>query len=221
MFYAQFAHPPIHRYSNFGFRCVKSISKEALSRAVTDPVLLPVRNYERERPVSEEIFQVYRSLYSYDKTPLNAAVESVDESDPDWRKERITFAAAYGNERVIAYLFLPKKFAPPFQTVIYFPPSSAFDFRFSEDMYLERVELIIKSGRAILWPIYKGTYERRGAGDEFRSATGTSSLYRDYVIYWSKDLGRSIDYLETRPDLDSQKIGYYGLRYCHKISVSV
>jgi eukaryotic-like serine/threonine-protein kinase len=42
---------------------------------------------------------------------------------------------------------------------------------------------------------------------------GTSSLYRDHVIYWSKDLGRSIDYLETRPDLDHQKIGYYGLSW--------
>ena len=213
MFNQAYAHPPFHRYGNFGFRCVKHISQGALSKAVTGPVIFSARNYKEERPVSEETFRVYRSLYSYDKTPLNAAVESVDESDPDWRKERITFTAAYGNERVIAFLFLPKKFSPPFQTVVYFPPTSAFDFRFSEDMYVERVELIIKSGRAILWPIYKGTYERRGAGDEFRSATGTSSLYRDYVIYWSKDLGRSIDYLETRPDLDSQKIGYYGLSW--------
>ena len=40
-----------------------------------------------------------------------------------------------------------------------------------------------------------------------------TELYRDHVIYWSKDLGRSIDYLETRPDLDPQKIGYYGLSW--------
>ncbi len=30
------------------------------------------------------------------------------------------------------------------------------------------------------------------------------------MIHWSKDLGRSIDYLETRPDIDRNKIGYYG-----------
>ena len=55
------------RAANFGFRCVKYISKEALSTAVTGPVIFSVRNYEEERPVSEEIFRVYRSLYSYDK----------------------------------------------------------------------------------------------------------------------------------------------------------
>jgi dipeptidyl aminopeptidase/acylaminoacyl peptidase len=27
---------------------------------------------------------------------------------------------------------------------------------------------------------------------------------------WSKDLGRSIDYLETRPEIDSEKLAFYG-----------
>ncbi len=31
------------------------------------------------------------------------------------------------------------------------------------------------------------------------------------VIQWSKDLGRSIDYLETRPDIDSKRLAFYGL----------
>lgn len=30
------------------------------------------------------------------------------------------------------------------------------------------------------------------------------------MIAWSKDLGRSIDYLETRPDIDRSKLGYEG-----------
>ena len=35
--------------------------------------------------------------------------------------EKITYAAAYGNERASAYLFLPTKGKPPFQTVVFFP----------------------------------------------------------------------------------------------------
>ena len=31
------------------------------------------------------------------------------------------------------------------------------------------------------------------------------------VVQWSKDLGRTIDYLETRADIDAGKVGYYGL----------
>jgi len=39
----------------------------------------------------------------------------------------------------------------------------------------------------------------------------TTALYRDHVIDWSKDLGRTIDYIETRRDLDHEKLAYYGL----------
>jgi len=31
------------------------------------------------------------------------------------------------------------------------------------------------------------------------------------VIYWAKDLGRTIDYLETRKDLNLEKLAYYGI----------
>ena len=30
-------------------------------------------------------------------------------------------------------------------------------------------------------------------------------------LQWSKDLGRSIDYLETRSDIDVHKLAYYGV----------
>jgi hypothetical protein len=30
------------------------------------------------------------------------------------------------------------------------------------------------------------------------------------VVKWSQDLGRSIDYLETRPDVEHEKLAYYG-----------
>jgi dienelactone hydrolase len=37
------------------------------------------------------------------------------------------------------------------------------------------------------------------------------NAYRDMVVQWSKDLGRTIDYLETRSDIDAGKVGYYGI----------
>src|SRR5262249_35925745 len=59
-----------------------------------------------------------------------------------------------------------------------------------------------------LWPIYKGTYERP---DEMRSYfPDTSIRYRDRVIQWAQDLGRSLDYLETRSDIDHGRIAFYG-----------
>jgi cephalosporin-C deacetylase-like acetyl esterase len=59
-------------------------------------------------------------------------------------------------------------------------------------------------------PIYKGTYERRGSMSPDTHVPHESHLFTEYLIKWGKDLSRSIDYLEIRPDIDTSKIAYYG-----------
>jgi hypothetical protein len=56
------------------------------------------------------------------------------------------------------------------------------------------------SGRAVLYPVYKGTYERH-TDLEFTDAV-PSRQYAEHVVWWVKDLKRSIDYLVTRADID-------------------
>ena len=34
--------------------------------------------------------------------------------------------------------------------------------------------------------------------------------YTEWLIRWTKDFSRSIDYLETRKDIDTTKLGFYG-----------
>jgi len=203
------ARTPFERAPTFGFRLAKYTSQ--VSRTLTDPVEWFPRDFSKLKPVSEEIFIVYKGLYSYDRTPLNAKVESEDESSGYWKKQKVTFDAAYGNERVIAYIFLPKNFPPPYQTVIYFPGAYSVQERTSDVLEMFTLNLIIKSGRAVVYPIYKGTYER---GDDLHSDyQNRTAVYRDHVIAWSKDLGRTIDYVETRSDLDRKKLAYYGLSF--------
>jgi dipeptidyl aminopeptidase/acylaminoacyl peptidase len=63
-----------------------------------------------------------------------------------------------------------------------------------------------RTGRAVLYPVYKGTFERRSAeGSEGPNA------FRDAIVYYAKDLSRSIDYLESRQDIQSGNLAYYGL----------
>jgi pimeloyl-ACP methyl ester carboxylesterase len=110
---------------------------------------------------------------------------------------------------VIAYLFLPQNAARPYQTVVYFPISPALRTRSSENLVdMERIDFIIRSGRAVVYPVYKSTYER---GDGLLSdRPNTSTLFRDHVIQWYKDFARTVDYLETRSDIDAGKLAYYG-----------
>jgi hypothetical protein len=67
------------------------------------------------KPVSSQVFEAWRSLYSFDHGDLKVQMEFVDDTSPDWRMEKVSYAAAYGDERILAYLFLPKNAEPPYR----------------------------------------------------------------------------------------------------------
>jgi formylglycine-generating enzyme required for sulfatase activity/predicted esterase len=212
MFHEPDARSPFQRDATFGFRCMKYLPADSPSPRLREPVVATARHYAAENPVSDEVFRLYRDLYAYDKAPLNAATVATDASDANWIKHKIAFDAAYGNERVLAYLFLPTNSRPPYQTVVHFPGAESIFVRSSDQLIeMPRIDFIIKSGRAVLWPIYKGTYERQDGMQTY--FPDNSTRYRDRVIQWAKDLGRSIDYLESRSDIDRSKLAFYGFSW--------
>ncbi len=195
------------RTPNIGFRTVKYIEPDSIPKAALAAIPWPRRDFSKEKPVSDQLFQAYRSVYSYDKTPLEPTVEHVGDED-DWTTEKITYSAGYGNERAVAYLFLPKKAKLPYQVVLFFPGSNALLLRKFSLYPTATLDAVVRSGRAVLYPVYKSTYER-GDGME-TDVPSTSSSWRDHVVMWTKDASRAVDYVDSRPDLDHEKIGYYG-----------
>jgi dienelactone hydrolase len=194
---------PFDRSTINGFRCVRYANPGQALRDFGGP-LVPTRwpNYYKIPPVSDEVFQVYEKLYAYERKPLNAAVESVDESADLWRRERVRFQAPYGNEQIIAYLFLPKQGRPPFQCILYMADGGTL--RPGSGETIRPDSYILRSGRAMLYPIYKGTLDR------YVQIRSEAISQRDLVIAFHKDLGASIDYLETRKDIDTSRLGYMG-----------
>jgi dienelactone hydrolase len=205
------ARSPFDRDATFGFRTVK-LGQDSLNIAISGPIEFPSRDYAKERPVGDEAFNAYRALYSYDKSDLHIRTESVDRSDEDWTREKVSFDAAYGNERVTTYLYLPKSGTPPYQTVVLFPGSNVLrDRSFEASVNPRGFDYIIKSGRALAFPVYKSTFERGDSVDS--DYPNTTSFWRDHVVMWSKDLGRTLDYLPTRPDIARDKFAYAGLSW--------
>ena len=72
--------------------------------------------------------------------------------------------------------------------------SSRDDLRQAINVYLRH---ILRSGRAVLYPVLKGTYDRRPATPD-----------PDVPVKRVSDLRRSIDYLESRSDIDADRIAY-------------
>ncbi len=172
------------------------------------------RNLSRLAPLTEEELPGLLAYYAYDRTPLNDTVQEKDDTSPLWRKEKVTFDATHGGARMTAYLFLPKAGRAPYQVVVFFPGAAAlFNREFGQLAHREATEFVIASGRALLYPVYEGTYDRPhipGGDWSLESFRRTPMMYRDWIVQMAKDLGRSVDYLETRSDIDRQKIAYYG-----------
>jgi dienelactone hydrolase len=208
------AQSPFDRAATYGFRLAKYIAADEIPKVARDPIPAPERDYSKEVPVAADVFNAFKSLYRYDKAELDARVEAVDNGAERWKMEKVSYAAAYGNERVIAYVFEPRQVAPPLQTLVVFPGSGAIHMRSSGEIQLPMQRLlsfVVRSGRAVIYPVYKSTYER---GDAVTSdIPAPTAFYRDHVIQWSKDLGRTIDYIESRRDLDREKIAFYGLSW--------
>jgi len=63
-----------------------------------------------------------------------------------------------------AYLYLPTNTKPPYQSVVYFPGAVQYGILFFFDpangSELPWVDFVLKSGRAFIYPILKGTHER-------------------------------------------------------------
>ncbi|MEA2164987.1 MAG: hypothetical protein QOK37_3114 [Thermoanaerobaculia bacterium] len=200
---------PWQRRPQYGFRCMKQLSRPSAMAARPIPAE-NVRDHLQEKPVSDELFRAYERQYTYDKSPLNATAENVDRSPDDWTVQKVSMDAAYGNERLTAYLYLPKRASPPFQVIVYFPGGFVIHVKKFVERWNGMPDYVMRD-RAFLFPVYKGTFERN---DALKSDTPDNTpFYRDHMIAWYRDMARSIDYLETRKDIDTTKLAYLGLSW--------
>jgi len=200
--------PAFNRSPKNGFRCVQYIDRAKIPPEAFQPIEAEERrDYYAEEPVSEEIFKIFKNQFLYDSMALDATLEERYENHDDWIIDKISFNAAYGNERVIAYLYLPKNVDPPFQTLIFFPGSYAlYEENLLTSVYTTWfLDYLLKNGRAVLYPVYKKTFERQN-----NQQINGLHQYSELWVQRTKDFSRSVDYLETRPDIDTSKIGFYG-----------
>ena len=204
---------PWNREATNGFRCMLCPDQEeVVAEVLFNPLLRPaqVRDYSLIKPCSDQEYEAIRQRFEYDRTPLNSEVEHLDEDSPFWKHEKVTFDAAYDSEQMIAHLFLPKGIEPPYQAVVYWPGSGALGERtFKSTCEREYTEIVILSGRALMFPVYKGCYER-GTG-QLPDWEKEPHAVTDWIIKCCKDMQRSVDYLMTREDIDTDKIAYYGM----------
>jgi hypothetical protein len=201
------ARPPLERQSYEGFRCVRYDSPPPSS--FQEAIIPRTRDRRGEKPVDDRTYKIFQMLHQYDQADLNARVDGVVDTGI-WRLENVSFQAAYNGERMIAHLYLPKNAVPPYQTVIFMGGIEILSIHHADTAESAGLNFgfLLRSGRAVVVPVFKGTMER----GPMPGPPGPGSD-REMRLAWSKDLGRSIDYLEVRPDIDLTKLAFEGVSF--------
>ena len=194
---------PWLRAETNGVRCARY---EAPVDASLTGALTPDDQPSAPETVRDELYEAYSRIFDYDARPLDARVDE-RRQEKRWRYEFVSFDAAYGGERVLAHVFLPRDAEPPYQAVVWFPGNDAFLFGADGPLASPWLfDFIPGTGRALVYPVYKGTYERTM---QTALPAGPNQM-RDLLAVWSKDLARTLDYLEQRDDIDADRVAYYG-----------
>lgn len=143
----------------------------------------------------------YSSFYAYDKSlPLNGEEEIIIDKDL-YRVYKAYFDSVNG-ERVPALLSVPKK-KEKVPCIVFL-----HGYGGSKEDILPAAELIANEGYAIIAIDAEFHGERREEGKELYSTDLKES--RRGIIQTIIDLRRAVDYLEMRPEIDKEKIGYVG-----------
>jgi hypothetical protein len=203
---------PMMRSSNFGFRCMKSVDQEEIPEQFKQPIPpLEVQDFRDEKPCSEEEFKIYKSLFTYDKKELNPSIDLELDISKSTYLETVSIDGAQVNERVIAHVFLPKNSRPPYQTIIHVLGDGALALSSIHDYGYEYPEYFTKDGRAVVIPALEGHLERNyNPPLEYKDMV-TPTFLRDIQFKWYRELARVIDYLETREDIDIERLAYMGI----------
>lgn len=195
-------------------RCVIGLTLFALTTTV--------RAHAAPAIIGEEAYQVLTSFYDYDKTiPLEARVVEIKETDTTVRR-KVIFRSARGF-LVPGYLEIPKAAQSPAPCVVLMHGWSGGKENWWEDEnYIYggvARKALLEAGFAVFALDAQGHGDRIAENDyqvvNVQNEPGAPErknyfTLRDIIVQTAVDYRRGIDYLETRGDIDMERIGVLG-----------
>ncbi len=208
-------HSPWARIEDIGFRCMTRTGAARNEKAEAPAEEIKVRGSADRKPVTDAEYAVYTRFFEKSRAPLDIRTEPGESPvSPYWTRTKVSYATGYGNERMNAYLYFPKNAKPPYQVVVLMHGSGMLLINKPYDKVGETAEanwifpeMIVRGGRALLVPIWKGSYER------FAEIEADRDFYRERSAQYVSEMRRSVDFLLTRNEIDKDRIGYFGLSF--------
>ena len=166
--------------------------------------------------LSSEAFEVMRLFFTYDKEiPLEAAIIKTTDQE-GYKLEKIEFNSVHEN-RVPGILAIPKTGKAPFPCVLLLHGAGKTKDAWwvESDNHFGLAQKLLASGYAVMMLDAKYFGERKSENEYYSPSVFIFEkhwryLERDLMVQTTIDYRRSIDYLETRSEIDATKIGAIG-----------
>jgi serine/threonine protein kinase len=207
--------PPADRSAANGLRCIRPAQAGPSNQDLGRPVVSKVIDYAAVEPVGDAAFSVLAQQLDYRATPFTPRVEEAASSSPAWTVERITLPAGYDKTSFTVQLFLPTDRRSPSGVVFYMPHAGELIAPVTTAGFDPAgggipLDFLLKSGWALAVVAFDGAYERQWSAER-RQSMSPAERIRLWQRHWRAELGRTIDYLAMREDIDARKLGWFGI----------
>ena len=156
--------------------------------------------------ISKQDFPVAK-YYNYDhELPLEDSIVFIGEMN-GFRTYSVTFTSIH-NRRVTGLLSVPEKGEKPCPVIILL---HGLGDRKTVDYIQAGHDIFIDSGYSVLRIDIANHGDRKEHNYDFNLTDGYRYWTRDIISQTVFDLRRSIDFLETRPEVDSDRVGFFGI----------
>jgi formylglycine-generating enzyme required for sulfatase activity len=197
--------PPFNRAPQNGLRLVSAHDDRNARDILRQPVQ-PKDKIEVIAAASDEAFAAMLRNFDYSSDPLNASIDDTI-SIRNWTRQQISFDRGDG-ERIELLLYLPDSNASRHRVMIFWPSALAKLLASLDDFRLH-LDFMLRAGWAVAMPVFEQTFHRGdGRFVSYRAVSG-----RDLTIRHVREMRRAIDYLETRPDMDTESLAFYGFSW--------
>ncbi len=209
---------PWDRSPSNGLRCIRTVTGAPVAAALRTPIEPPsVFDFGSLRPIDDAGYAVLESQLQYTPSKSEPSVTRQDSTNSAWTRERVTLPTGYDGASFNVQLFLPTGRKPPYQVVLFFPHSTYLQIKQPVDEFdpaatSSPMDFLVKSGRAFAVIAFDGMFERVWSQDELQKLTSLER-YRLRLRHYRQDLGRTLDYLATREDIDATRIGVLAMSF--------
>lgn len=169
--------------------------------------------FGQETKIIDGFNDLVRGFFAYDRQKdLNVKVKLAEETDQH-KKEKIVFDGIR-KSRVPGYIAIPKNVKGPFPCILLFHSGiGTKDVWWEEDSFEHGkllLDQLLAAGFAVLM-LDAQYHGERTAGNDYESSISLSANgYREQMLQTTIEYRIALDYLATRADIDTSRIGAFG-----------